>query len=93
MKSYVCGFWRVIIIEGNDCNLVLIDTYSKEVEGNKVIETPEVSVLQSNDAIGISVGNIKETIYEMRCVDEPNVEEVLSYVKEKYGVREGCIEE
>ena len=73
--------------------MVLIDTYSKGAKGNKVIETPEVSVLQNSDTIGIAVGDIRETIYEVRCVNELNVEEILSYVKEKYGVREGCTEE
>ena len=93
MKSYICGFWRVLIIEGDDCHLVLIDTYSKGSNGRKVIEAPEVSVIQSEKSIGRSVGDGKETIYEVRCVDKVNVEEVLDYVKEKYGVHEGCIEE
>ncbi len=95
MKSYICGFWRVLIIEGDDCNLVIIDTYSKSkgTKGEVIIQSSEVTVFQNQKMIGISVDDNEETIYEIECVDKVDINKVLDYVKRKYNIEEGCNEE
>ncbi|UXD22880.1 hypothetical protein IPA_09175 [Ignicoccus pacificus DSM 13166] len=93
MKSFICGQHRVLFIEGEDCNLVLIDVYSKGKGGETILESEEVKVTERKEEggsiIGIEVEG-KEDIFVKLCInreiDEKEAKELLLEAWKKLGL-------
>ena len=89
----MCDFWRILVIEGEDCTLILVDTYEKGSKGNAVLVSPEVTVYEDENSISIKSDGSEEIIYKKVCVRDPNrVNKIIEEIMKELGV-ERCTEE
>ena len=89
----MCDFWRILVIEGEDCTLILVDTYEKGSKGNAVLVSPEVTVYEDKDTISIKVSGNEETIYKKICIEDTSrVDEIVKEIAKELGA-ERCVEE
>ena len=105
MKSFLCGAYRVLFIEGEEDGIVLIDLYKKDEEAGEVyITSQEVNVLKKEvdgiEAFVLDSGEKEAIMAKMSFHGEPSqkiARELLVKVWEKMGLRPPreleCLEE
>ena len=82
-----------MVIEGEDCTLILVDTYKKRSKGNAVLVSPEVTVYEDENTISIKVNGNEETIYKKICIkDTSRADEIVKKIAKELGA-ERCVEE
>ncbi|ABU82600.1 hypothetical protein Igni_1424 [Ignicoccus hospitalis KIN4/I] len=97
LKKFLCNdHWRVLVLEGNDCNLVVVDVYKRGARGQPIIQGPPD--LLSERLEGAEVQAIMgEAIFVKFCVEKVGrPEEYFLKARELLGLEAPqpvCVEE